>query len=77
MGPGKKIALLGLGGLAGILILSQFLLGRMLAAGNVQFRTAHQHTGYLTVAVVLLYVIVSIVAIARLPRRDGEITPRP
>lgn len=67
-----KTVLIILGALAGILILSQLTLGQIIlsAPPNVQkIVKAHQHTGYLTVAVSLVYVVASLWSIAMLPTR--------
>jgi cytochrome b561 len=69
-----KPVLLILGLLAGLLIISQLTLGLLIVnAGNspnlVKLIKTHQHSGYLTVTVVLVYVISSLVAIMATPSR--------
>lgn len=56
----QKILLMALGVLAAALILSQLVLGQIIAGGNARLVKSHQHTGYLTVAVVLAYILLSI-----------------
>lgn len=56
----QKIVLLALGFLAALLILSQLALGQLIAGGNARLVKSHQHTGYLTVAVTLAYILLSL-----------------
>jgi hypothetical protein len=66
----KKTVLIILGALAGLLLISQFVLGLIIVSGpdNVQkIVKMHQHTGYLTVSVALVYVAFSLWSIATLP----------
>lgn len=72
----KKIFLFLLGLLSSLFILAQLVLGLAIVfgGGNPWIRQnmgrimmSHQHTGYTTVALVLAYIIVSLVAIARVP----------
>ncbi len=53
-----------LGLLAAGLIVSQLVMGLLILQGQTSMRTAHQHSGYLTVAVSLIYITWSLVAIA-------------
>ncbi len=66
-----KPLLLITGLLAAILIVSQLVMGLLILQGRATMRTAHQHSGYLTVAVTLLYIGWSMAVIAS-PRRRGE-----
>jgi hypothetical protein len=58
----QKIVLLALGFLAAVLILTQLVLGQLIASGNPmpKLPKTHQHTGYLTVAVTLVYILTSL-----------------
>jgi uncharacterized membrane protein YphA (DoxX/SURF4 family) len=66
-----KPLLLITGLLAAILIISQLVMGLLILQGRATMRTAHQHSGYLTVAVTLLYIGWSMAVIAS-SRRRGE-----
>ena len=74
MNPKLKTVLLILGLLASLLIVSQLAMGLMSVRGGAGYALArliktHQHSGYRTVTVVLLYVAVSLGAILRTPSR--------
>ena len=69
-----KPVLVILGLLASVLIVSQLVLGLLiLKAGSspdvVRLIKTHQHSGYLTVTVVLIYVSLSLAAIIATPSR--------
>jgi hypothetical protein len=66
-----KPLLLITGLLAAILIVSQLVMGLLILQGQATMRVAHQHSGYLTVAVTLLYIGWSMAVIAS-SRRRGE-----
>jgi hypothetical protein len=75
MNPKLKPVLLILGLLASALIVSQLAMGVMIVRGGAGFEItklikAHQHSGYLTVTVVLIYIVTSLWTIA-------STTPRP
>ncbi len=56
-----KIAVIVLGALAALLIVSQLVMGLMIASGADQkMRTMHQHSGYLTVTISLIYIGLSL-----------------
>ena len=59
------------GFLAAILIVAQLVMGLLILQGQTSMRTAHQHSGYLTVAVTLVYIVWSLVIIAASPKRNG------
>ena len=59
------------GFLAAILIIVQLVLGLLILQGQASMRTAHQHSGYLTVAVSLIYIGWSLAVIASSPKRDA------
>jgi hypothetical protein len=61
-----------LGFLSAILVISQLVMGLLILQGQVTMRTAHQHSGYLTVAVTLIYICWSLAAIAGAPKRGGS-----
>lgn len=65
-----RIFLLILGTFSAVLILAQLVLGQLILGGQPQFIKGHQHTGYLTVVVALVYIVLSLMAIASGPRRD-------
>jgi len=61
-----------LGFLAAALIVSQLVMGLLILQGQASMRTAHQHSGYLTVAVSLIYIAWSMTVIASVPKRNGS-----
>jgi uncharacterized membrane protein YphA (DoxX/SURF4 family) len=63
-----KPFLLILGFLAAVLIVSQLVMGLLILQGQATMRTAHQHSGYLTVAVSLVYIGWSLATIASMPK---------
>ena len=70
-----KPFLIALGSLAALLIVSQLVMGLLILRGaEVKIRTMHQHSGYLTVAVVLTYIALSLVRIASTPRPAPGLT---
>ena len=69
-----KPVLIVIGLLASVLIISQFVMGMLIVRGGGSFELtklikAHQHSGYLTVTVVLAYILLSLPAIASAPSR--------
>jgi hypothetical protein len=66
-----KVFLLVLGFLAAALIIGQLVMGQLIISSGYQamWRTAHRHSGYLTVVLTLLYIGFSLAAIASPPRR--------
>ncbi len=64
-----KLILLILGFTAALLITAQLVMGLLILQGQASMRTAHQHSGYLTVAVTLVYITWSLATIATMPRR--------
>ena len=60
------------GFLAAILIVSQLVMGLLILQGQSTMRTAHQHSGYLTVAVSLIYIAWSLTVIASAPKGNGS-----
>jgi hypothetical protein len=64
-----KPILLVLGFTAALLVTIQLVMGLLILQGRASMRTAHQHSGYLTVAVTLVYITWSLSVIATTPRR--------
>ncbi len=63
----RKNVLFVLGFLSAAGIIGQLVMGQLILEGNVKLAKAHQHSGYTTVLVVLVYVIMSMIAIAATP----------
>jgi hypothetical protein len=59
-----KPLLIALGCLATLLIIAQLVMGQLIVSGNVRLVKAHQHSGYLTVVVSLIYIALSLPRIA-------------
>jgi hypothetical protein len=53
------------------LIIAQLVMGLLILQGQASMRTAHQHSGYLTAVVSLIYIGWSLAAIASTPRRGA------
>jgi hypothetical protein len=53
------------------LIIAQLVMGLLILQGRASLRTAHQHSGYLTVAVTLVYIGWSLAIIASIRRRGA------
>jgi hypothetical protein len=66
-----KVLLLILGSLSAILIVGQLVMGQLiLSSGHLPVWTkSHRHSGYLTVAVALVYIGLSLAKIASMPGR--------
>ncbi|MDX2037191.1 MAG: hypothetical protein SFX72_11115 [Isosphaeraceae bacterium] len=68
MSSSTKTILLVLGFLSAILIVTQLVMGLLILNGAAaSIRTAHQHSGYLTVTVSLVYIIVSLFKVLGIP----------
>ena len=67
-----KPILIIVGFLAAILIVAQLVMGLLILQGQTSMRTAHQHSGYLTVVVSLIYIGWSLVVLASNPKRDAS-----
>jgi cytochrome b561 len=77
MTPGKKTFLLILGVAAALFLLGQLGLGLYIVNGKgnpniLKVIKAHQHTGYTTVGLSLVYVIASLLTIVGLPTTRRE-----
>ncbi len=68
----RKIALIVLGSLSAIGILGQLVLGQLILSGNVKLAKAHQHSGYTTVVVTLVYIMFSLMTLFSLPASSVE-----
>jgi hypothetical protein len=66
-----KPLLIIVGFLAAILIVAQLVMGLLILQGQNSMRKAHQHSGYLTVAVTLIYICWSLAVIAGSTKRDA------
>lgn len=72
MSSGKKTFLVILGVVTALFLLAQLGLGLTIVNGKanpniLKIIAAHQHTGYTTVGLALVYVIASLLVIVRLP----------
>jgi hypothetical protein len=65
-----KPILMILGVLSAVLIVGQLVMGQLILSGRANLIKSHQHSGYLTVVVSLVYVALSLAAIASMPRRE-------
>ena len=65
-----RVFLLILGTLSGLLIVAQLVMGQLILSGQAQWIKRHQHSGYLTVVVALVYIVFSLMAIASMPKRE-------
>ena len=64
------------GFLAAVLIVAQLVMGQLIVKGQASLRKAHQHSGYLTVAVTLIYIGWSLAAIASSHRNAEQADDR-
>ena len=53
-----------------LLIVSQLVMGQLIVSGQTEWIKRHQHSGYLTVVVALIYIVFSLMAIASMPKRE-------
>ncbi|WP_406700555.1 hypothetical protein V5E97_17275 [Singulisphaera sp. Ch08] len=58
-----------LGILSALLIVAQLVMGQLILSGQAEWIKRHQHSGYLTVVVALVYIVLSLPKIASLPKR--------
>ena len=56
--------------ISALLIVSQLVMGQLILSGQAEWIKRHQHSGYLTVVVALIYIVFSLVAIASMPKRE-------
>jgi len=66
-----KVFLLVFGFLSALLIVAQLIMGQLILSGGVKWTKAHQHSGYMTVVVTLLYIGFSLASIASQPKRPN------
>jgi hypothetical protein len=59
-----------LGILSALLIVTQLVMGQLILSGQAQWIKRHQHSGYLTVVVALVYIVLSLSVIASKPKPD-------
>ena len=64
------------GSVAAALLLSQVVLGQLILDGRKDLIKVHQHTGYTTVAVCLIFIGASLIALARTPARAFGLNDR-
>ena len=69
MSAAMKRFLIILGVVAAAFILSQLVMGQLIVWGRTNLIKAHQHSGYTTVVLVVVYLILSLRAIASMPVR--------
>jgi hypothetical protein len=62
-----KLTLLLLGSFVAVLVIMQVVLGQLILSGRTDLVKAHQHSGYTTVLMALLYIALSLRTIAGLP----------
>jgi hypothetical protein len=63
-----------LGFLAAALIIGQVVMGQLILTNHdPKIIKAHQHSGYATVVVSLVYITLSLIAIASQPRRERPV----
>jgi hypothetical protein len=67
-----RLATIVLGLLSALLILSQLVLGQLILSGRATLVKSHQHTGYLTVVVVLAYIGLSLSVLLSAPRKAND-----
>jgi hypothetical protein len=65
-----KAFLIFMGVLSAVLIIAQLVMGQLILSGQAAWIKRHQHSGYLTVVVVLVYIGFSLAAIASMPKRE-------
>jgi len=58
------------GVISALLIVSQLVMGQLILSGQAEWIKRHQHSGYLTVVVALIYIVFSLMAIASMPKRE-------
>lgn len=70
MSAATKTTLVILGLVTAAFLVSQLVLGQLILGGRVNLIKTHQHTGYTTVALGIVYLVLSLRAIASLPTRS-------
>lgn len=70
MSSASKTFLLILGVLTAVLIVAQLVMGQLILSGRANLIKAHQHSGYTTVVLAIVYIAFSLRAIASVPTRS-------
>jgi hypothetical protein len=65
-----KTFLLIFGTISGLLILAQLVMGQLILSGQAEWIKRHQHSGYLTVVIALVYIVFSLMTIASMPGKN-------
>lgn len=65
-----RVFLLIFGTIAALLITAQLVMGQLILSGQAQWVKRHQHSGYLTVVVALIYIVMSLMVIASSRRQE-------
>jgi hypothetical protein len=65
----RKAILIILGLLSAVLLIGQLVMGVLISRGRGDLIEGHRHSGYTTVALCLVYIVVSLVMIVMLPGR--------
>lgn len=60
-----RIFLLILGIISALLIVGQLIMGQLILSGRVNLVKAHQHSGYTTVLLSLVYILLSLKALSK------------
>jgi hypothetical protein len=60
-----RVILMVLGVVAGLFLIGQLILGQLILSGRVNLVKAHQHSGYTTVVLSLVYVVLSLRALSK------------
>ena len=66
-----RIFLLILGTLSALLITAQLVMGQLIISGQAAWVKRHQHSGYMTVAFSLVYIVLSLVALYSKPKKTA------
>ena len=56
--------------MSALLIVWQLVMGQLILSGQAEWIKRHQHSGYLTVVVALIYIVFSLLAIASMPKQE-------
>ena len=65
-----KLFLLIFGTISAILIIAQLVMGQLIVSGRADLIKSHQHSGYLTVVVALIYIVFTLITIAAIPKQE-------
>ena len=66
-----KLFVLILGFLSAALIIAQLVMGQLILSGSKDLLKSHQHAGYMTVAVSLAYIALSLIVIFSPRKRES------